>query len=99
SLPAGLKSKVDEDPSTLDVITDASNRALILEYARIANEMRLVHLTGYQVSGIDVTYNYDEGLDLDDPNVLPEGNLTSVIRAGGGASDTRTQEYTYTPGI
>ncbi len=97
ALPAGLQSQFDDDPETLDIVTDSSGRALVLTYETVANEDRLVHLAGYGVNGIDISYNYDEQLDPD--AAFEEGNLTSVVNAGQAASDTRVQSYSYTAGI
>jgi YD repeat-containing protein len=105
ALPAALQSQFDADPTSLNVITDSSGRALILHYSdhEIFGQRRIVELTGYNsdpldkgdLIGLDVVYNYDEGA------ASPEGNLTSVILRGRSADGTiteSTQHYQYTAG-
>ena len=103
SLPSELQEFIDEDASTLDVVKDSSDRALLLDYEYIFGEQRIASLSGFDLHsqdndllGLNIEYRYDEGT-----SPIEEGNLTSVIRHGSnpGLNDTRTEAYQYTAGI
>src|SRR5262249_16064126 len=95
----GLKDKLDTDPTTLDVIKDASDRAFILRYQNIFGDNRIVELKGYDpvspnhdLLGLHIVYDYGAVANS-------EGNLLSVTRKPtSGSNDGRTESYTYTPG-
>ena len=101
---------MDDDPTTLDVVKDSSDRAFLFTYQDIAGSSRIVELKGYDpdspnhdLLGLDIQYHYDE--PPTNPAVgpaasFPLGNLTSVTRLSptGNSSDTRTEIYQYTQG-
>ena len=87
----------DQDPQTLDTVTDSSGRLLRLEYAQVNGEQRIVKAgarvvqpadTAHADLNIEVQYAYD---------ML--GNLVAVTRttpyAGFQLSDERVEHYTY----
>ncbi|MEI9924472.1 MAG: VCBS domain-containing protein [Bradyrhizobium sp.] len=92
-----LRNKLDDDPTTLDVVKDSADRAFVFTYQNIFGSNRIVELQGYDpaspnhdLEGLDIKYNYDDGY----------GNLTSVVRQPTLAdkSDLYAESYTYTPG-
>ncbi len=84
-----LRDAFDSDPSTLDFVQDASNRALLFDYQAIFGAQRIVTITGYDpdgssLKGLRIEYRYDEN------QTAAAGNLTSVIRLPN--SDTSAPE-------
>jgi YD repeat-containing protein len=94
SLSGALLNKVDDDFTTLDVVTDTSGRGLVFTYDKIAKANRITRIVGYDpngsaLDGLSVTYTYDKGA----------GDLTSVYRENnvqGALSTPSIETYTYT---
>jgi RHS repeat-associated protein len=85
----------DDDPKTLDVVTDSSGRSLVFEYQTIAQEKRIIRIkgwngnTGGNLLGLEMVYDYDEF-----------GNLIRASRKSPDPqkdlNDERVEIYTYT---
>ncbi len=88
---------IDQNPATLDTITDSAGRVLKLHYKEIYHRQRMVRAVAepvaedhvdYDELKIEVQYGYDE-----------IGNLIAVTRttpyAGLGYNDERVQRYAY----
>jgi hypothetical protein len=85
---SNVESALDDDPTTLNAITDPSGRMLILTYydKLIFQDKRIKEITGFDANtggsllGLKIEYTYDD-----------KANLIGVTRHGQLSSDTRTE--------
>ena len=75
SLPDTLKQAIDIDPTTLDVITDSSGRALILTYERVSDTTTITYEDSSSSQIVDssttVTNNFDRIIEIKGFNPQP----------------------------